>query len=118
MIDALLGTGVSRPVTGKMAELMSQVQAALKERKKHFDAFPANDVSKELLGSVVVQRPYQRACYEELIEPLQAQGRDDLAQAIRRILFKCRVKRMLKGIDKRLCGGKLLALKKAVFNKT
>jgi hypothetical protein len=81
-------------------------------------AFPANDVSKELLGGVVIQRPYQRACYEELIEPLQAQGRDDLAQAIRKLLLKYRMKRMLKGIDRRLCGGKLLAFKKAVFKKT
>jgi len=81
-------------------------------------AFPANDVSKELLGGVVIQRPYQRACYEELIEPLQAQGRDDLAHAIRKLLLKYRMKQMLKGIDKRLCGGKLLALKKAVFKKT
>lgn len=81
-------------------------------------AFPANDVSKELLGSVAIQRPYQRACYEELIQPLQAQGRDDLAQAIRKLLLKYRMKRMLKGIDTRLCRGKLLALKKAVFKKT
>jgi len=81
-------------------------------------AFPVNDVSKKVLGGVAIQRPYQRACYEELIEPLQAQGRDDLAQTIKKLILKYRMKKMLKDIDKILCKGKLLAFKKAVFNKT
>jgi hydroxyethylthiazole kinase-like uncharacterized protein yjeF len=38
LIDALLGTGVSKPITGKMADLMGQVQAALMERNKQIDA--------------------------------------------------------------------------------
>ena len=80
-------------------------------------AFPVNDVTKELLKSVVVDSDYQRACYAELVEPLHLKGRDDLARTIKGILLKYRMKRMLKGMDKRLCGGKLLAVKKAVFKK-
>ncbi|MHC4741237.1 MAG: hypothetical protein ACYS8Z_04970, partial [Planctomycetota bacterium] len=81
-------------------------------------AFPANDVSKKLLSSVSVDRPYQRSCYEQLIEPLQAQGREDLARVIKKLIIRYQMKRVLRGIDKRLCGGRLIALKKTIFNKT
>jgi hydroxyethylthiazole kinase-like uncharacterized protein yjeF len=33
LVDALLGTGVSRPISGKLATLMKQVRAGLKERE-------------------------------------------------------------------------------------
>jgi ADP-dependent NAD(P)H-hydrate dehydratase / NAD(P)H-hydrate epimerase len=34
LIDALLGTGVSRPITGELAKMMQQVQAGLAERSE------------------------------------------------------------------------------------
>jgi NAD(P)H-hydrate epimerase len=34
LIDALLGTGVSRPISGKLATLMKQVRAGLKDREE------------------------------------------------------------------------------------
>jgi len=34
LVDALLGTGVSRPIGGELAKLMRQVQAALEERER------------------------------------------------------------------------------------
>ncbi|MBN2270130.1 MAG: hypothetical protein JXN61_05915 [Sedimentisphaerales bacterium] len=79
--------------------------------------FPVNDVSKELLKSVVIESDYQQACYEELIEPLALKGRDDLVHAIKKLILTYRMKRSLKRLDQRLSGGKLLALKKTGFKR-
>jgi hypothetical protein len=81
-------------------------------------AFPGNDVSAAAIKGLVISADYERAFWEELIEPLKFKGRDDLVQAIEKIIFTYRVKQTLKGMDKRLLGGRLLAHKKAAFTNS
>jgi len=45
-------------------------------------AFPVNDVSTELLESIIIRDRFKDAFYRELIGPLTAQGRCDLASII------------------------------------
>jgi len=48
----------------------------------HTQAFPTDNVSEELLGSVTITDQYKDACYRELIRPLREKGRHDLAEVI------------------------------------
>jgi hypothetical protein len=45
-------------------------------------AFPTGDVSREMLDSIRITNGLQDGIYQELIEPLTARGRADLAQVI------------------------------------
>jgi hypothetical protein len=48
----------------------------------HASTFPQKDVTEEMLQGVSLANGYEDACYRELIEPLKAQGRQDLATLI------------------------------------
>lgn len=45
----------------------------------HAPTFPHKDVTEEMLHSLCITNGYQNSCYRELIDPLKAQGRQDLA---------------------------------------
>jgi len=59
-----------------MTELLAAGELA------HTRAFPVDDVSVELLGTVKITTEYQEAWYRELIDPLKAKGRLDLVNVI------------------------------------
>jgi hypothetical protein len=48
----------------------------------HASTFSQKDVTEEMLQGVSLANGYEDACYRELIEPLKAQGRQDLATLI------------------------------------
>lgn len=60
--------------------------------------FRVKDVSRELLLSVKpdIKDSYRAGCYTDLIAPLEAQGRTDLANEIRRIVARFHFKNKLK----------------------
>lgn len=86
-------------------------------------AFPQVEISPELLlaNVYIKEPPYALSCYRELMTPLAAQGRQDLAGAIERIISryheeKKREQRQgkLKQIEHKFFNGKLLKLYKAL----
>lgn len=86
-------------------------------------AFPQVELSPELLlaNIYIKEPPYALSCYRELMAPLVAQGRQDLADAIERIIAryyeeKKREQReeKLKQIKHKVFKGKLLTLYKAL----
>ncbi|MFZ0546625.1 MAG: NAD(P)H-hydrate dehydratase [Candidatus Promineifilaceae bacterium] len=83
VIDALLGTGVSRPIGGELAKLMGQVQAGLDERRQilaekqrailtstaALDAPPASEAFRQPIV-VAVDCPSGLNCDNGAIDPL------------------------------------------------
>jgi hypothetical protein len=80
-------------------------------------AFPDNDVSKKLLSTVVLRKDYEELYYRELIEPLRSQGRNDLAEEIKKMIFRYYIRRKIKNIDEKLLGNKLRSLKNSLSGK-
>ena len=85
------------------------------------DAFPRNDVSEDLIRSVIPQitDPYKIACYRELVAPLTEKGRYDLVRAINEKLeeYEKRQNKMervqkIKRFDDKYFSGRLLRLNK------
>jgi hypothetical protein len=80
-------------------------------------AFPANDVSPELLETIKITEKFQDAWYRDLIDPLVEKGRHDLVEVIKRKRsdFHRRLaweeerdwKGTIKRIDRRYLGGGL-----------
>lgn len=80
-------------------------------------AFPADDVTPELVSTIKITERYQDAWYRDLVEPLAARGRHDLVEAIRerRKAYQRRLaweeerdwKGTVKRFDRRYLGGGL-----------
>ena len=69
---------------------------------QHSETFVNKELSKELLlQACYLGDDYEESCYRELINPIQEIGRDDLADAIQKIIIRYQEKD-LKGIIKRL----------------
>jgi hypothetical protein len=49
----------------------------------HTSVFPVKDVSPELLEGITIRTDFQASFYQELVEPLIALGRNDLAEIIK-----------------------------------
>ena len=84
-------------------------------------AFPHQDISEDLVHSMRKLRHAKAPFYEELIAPLLAGGRDDLARAVESKLADYRKashldkwKEVLKRIDQDYAGGNLKKLKALV----
>lgn len=62
------------------------------------NTFRVKNVTRELLLSVRpdIKNPYRASCYTDLIAPLEAQGRHDLADELRRIVTRFHFKNTLK----------------------
>jgi hypothetical protein len=59
-------------------------------------AFPRDDVSEEMLAKVLIKNPpYSKFCYQELIAPLAARGRDDLVRGIERLIDRYHTRQRL-----------------------
>jgi hypothetical protein len=85
---------------------------------KDSPAFPCKDVSPELVSTLVLRDRYKESYYQDLIEPLRSQGRDDLVRAIRRVIARSRLRRGLKTLDARLLHGMVLRAKRTLRKKT
>jgi len=83
-------------------------------------AFPLDDLSERMAGSVRINDPYEESCYRELLAPLGERGRNDLVDGIRRAIdryhrkvdWKTRIARL----DRTYLKGKLSRLKKSILS--
>ena len=99
----------------KCVRTMTQLLAV--DRLASSQAFPAKDVSPELLDTIKITERFQDAWYRDLIEPLAEKGRHDLIKVIekKRTDFHRRIaweeeqdwKGTIKRIDRRFLGGSL-----------
>ena len=76
--------------------------------------FSNNEVTKELLGNLEITTDYAAQSYRELIPLFTQQGRIDLVNAIRKLIFKYRIKRTAKHLDARFCKGRMRQLRKRI----
>jgi hypothetical protein len=82
-------------------------------------AFPAGVLTPELVVSRATCPSHLESSYKELLAPLAAQGRHDLAAAVSHLLRDCRGEFGFRGafrrIDRQVLAGRLRAVKQAVF---
>jgi hypothetical protein len=85
-------------------------------------AFVERDVSAESASRVSIHDAYVASCYRELIAPLTAVGRPDLAGAVQTALARYegrpRHKTFLKRIDRTYLGGRLARMKRVLRRPT
>jgi hypothetical protein len=74
--------------------------------------FSNKEVTKELLSNVAISYDYAMASYREMIPPFTLQGRIDLVNAMKKIIFEYRIRQTLKHLDARFCKGRIRQLKK------
>ncbi|MEL6552372.1 MAG: hypothetical protein AAFQ63_02745 [Cyanobacteria bacterium J06621_11] len=78
-------------------------------------AFKQEDIDEGLLSRRAhIDDAYVESCYVELIDPLIAQGREDLVKGIKTAVDRYHerdIRGLIKKVDKRLLGGHLLAWK-------
>ena len=86
------------------------------DKLEQASTFAVKDVTTELLFSIrnQVNTAYQANCYEELIAPLAAQGRNDLARGLKQIVAGYKRKAEIKQFDQRYLNGGLVKLVKAI----
>jgi hypothetical protein len=95
---------------------------------EHTQAFPVQDVTAELLDRITITKRYQGHKYRELLVPLRARGRDDLADVIEAKLDRLPKylawkeerdwKGSIKRFDRRALGGRLCQLRGIVKART
>ena len=74
--------------------------------------FSNNEVTKELLGNVVIMHDFMTQHFRDVIPLFKLQGRTDLVNALRKMIFKYRIKRTVKHLDARFCKGRIRQLRK------